>query len=338
MAAPHAKNVDKKALFVWDDTNKDFVAWDNSVKLFDQSGLGLDTAVDNYISRNRLLTYGKIQSAASGETGVLKVVQENEALVDNGGQVLLAGLSNLSGNIRARALQVLTSGGINYLRTSDRLLESIYLKEGSGTISGANIIPVAAFQDNVGRNVAPVVDTGRVPVYLLNLERAEDSAHSSGHNGIPVWARRIDTAASSSSTSGRYVTINEDGNGQMYATLGASTGVIGLDTLFDADADNTAQALKASAGKLYSIHAMNINNADAFIQFFDLATGSVTVGTTTPKFVLHIPKGDATNYGKLDKEFVIPVTFATAITYAVTTTPTGSGDPTVGITLNGFYK
>lgn len=338
MAAPHSKNLDKKALFVWDNTNKDFVAWDNSIKLFDQSGLGLDTNPDNYISRNRLLTYGKIQSASSGETGVLKVVQENEAMADNGGAVLLAGLSNLTGDVRARALQVLTSSSINYLRTSDRLLESIYLKEGTGLISGANILPVTAFQDSTGKASAPALDTGRVPVYLLNLERAEDSAHSNGHNGIPVWARRIDTAASSSGSSGDYSTFNQDGNGQMYATLGASTGAIGLDTLFDSDADNTAQSLKASAGKLYSIHAMNVNNADAFIQFFDLATGSVTVGTTTPKFVLHIPKGDATNYGKLDKEFVIPVTFATAITYAVTTTPTGAGDPTVGITLNGFYK
>ncbi len=338
MAAPHAKNVDKNALFIWEDTNKDFVAWDNSVKLFDQSGLGLDIWPDNYASRNRLLTYGKIQSASSGETGVLKVVQENEAQLDNGGAVLLAALSNLTGDVRARALQVLTSGGINYLRTSDRVLESIFLKEGAGTISGANIIPVTAFQDSAGRAVAPVLDTGRVQVHLASLERAEDSAHSNGHYGIPVWARRIDTAASSSGASGDYSTFNQDANGQNYATLGASTGAIGLDTLFDADADNTAQALKASAGKLYSIHAMNINNADAFIQFFDLATGSVTVGTTTPKFVLHIPKGDATNYGKLDKEFVIPVTFATAITYAVTTTPTGSGDPTTGITLNGFYK
>ncbi len=339
MAAPHAKNIDKKAIFVWDQSTESFIAWDNSVKLFDQSGLGLDTQEDTDDNKNRLLTYTKIQGAGSSESDVLKIAIENGAMSTAEGAVLLAGVSELSGTIRQRLLQTITASGYNYLRTYDQTLGSIFLKEGAGTISGANIIPVAAFQNSTGKASAPALDaSGRIPTYLALLEKTEDSAHTSGDRGIPVWGRRIDAAASSAGSSGDYATFNFDSAGQQYSTMGASVGTIGLDTLFDDDADNTAQQLKASAGKLYSIHAMNINNADAFIQFFDLATGSVTVGTTTPKFVLHIPKGDATNYGHIDKEFIIPVTFATAITYAVTTTPTGAGDPTVGITLNGFYK
>ena len=121
-------------------------------------------------------------------------------------------------------------------------------------------------------------------------------------------------------------------------SIAALATVTGLDTLFDSDGDNTAQQCKASAGRLYGFEVSNINNADAFIQFFDLATGSVTVGTTTPKLSFLIPKGDATNRGASDKTFVIPITFATAITYACTTTATGNGDPSTGLIVNLLYK
>ena len=31
MAAPSLKNIDKNAVYIWDDTNKKFVAWDGEV-------------------------------------------------------------------------------------------------------------------------------------------------------------------------------------------------------------------------------------------------------------------------------------------------------------------
>lgn len=110
-----------------------------------------------------------------------------------------------------------------------------------------------------------------------------------------------------------------------------------LSTLFDSDGDNTAQQLKGSAGNLYFLEVSNPNSTDAYIQLFDLATGSVTVGTTTPKLSLLVPAGNGTNYGAMDKVFTIPIAFATAITYACTTTATGSTDPTVGLIINAGY-
>lgn len=111
----------------------------------------------------------------------------------------------------------------------------------------------------------------------------------------------------------------------------------GASTVFDADGDNTAQQIKASAGKLYGLEVSNPNTVDAYIQLFDLATGSVTVGTTTPKQSYLVPGGDGINNGAMDKVFTIPVSFATAITYACTTTATGSGDPTTGLVVNAIY-
>lgn len=103
---------------------------------------------------------------------------------------------------------------------------------------------------------------------------------------------------------------------------------------FDADGDNSAQVCRTSAGFIDYIHVVNPNNADAFLQLFDLPTGSVTVGTTTPTQSYIVPAGDGTNDGAFAISFPTPVQFRTAITYACTTTATGNTDPSTGLTVN----
>src|SRR3990167_8780142 len=110
-----------------------------------------------------------------------------------------------------------------------------------------------------------------------------------------------------------------------------------ISTLFDSDGDNTAQACKASDGYIYGIQVTNTNTADAYFQLFDVAAASVTVGTTTPKLSFLVPAGDGTNAGAVDHFFGKPISFNTAITYACTTTATGNGDPTTGLTVNILY-
>ena len=107
--------------------------------------------------------------------------------------------------------------------------------------------------------------------------------------------------------------------------------------LFDSDGDNTAQVVKAAAGKLYGLEVSNPNATDAWIQLFDVAAGSVTVGTTTPNQSYLVPAGNGVDYGGMDKDFTIPINFVTAITYACTTTPTGAGNPTIGLIVNARY-
>lgn len=110
-------------------------------------------------------------------------------------------------------------------------------------------------------------------------------------------------------------------------------------TYFDADADNTATAVKTVAGRVRGIEASNPNTIDAYVQFFDLATGDVTVGTTTPEQSFLVPGGaSSTLVGAMDKNFGEDgVDFQTAITVACTTTATGSTDPTTGLVLNIQY-
>lgn len=113
---------------------------------------------------------------------------------------------------------------------------------------------------------------------------------------------------------------------------------LGATPLFDADGDNTPQQVKASAGAIYAIEVSNPNAADAYLQLFDVANGSITVGTTAPNLSFLVPAGDGTKDGAMDKIFTIPIKFGTAVNYACTTTATGNGDPSTGLIVNILYK
>lgn len=119
----------------------------------------------------------------------------------------------------------------------------------------------------------------------------------------------------------------------MGTSIIANSGGAGLQTVRDADVDNTAQACKASAGNLYGISVQNPNSADAWLQLYDVAAGSVTVGTTTPKLSLLIPAN-----GVVYEQWVPPIEFSTAITYSATTTAAGGTDPTTGLVGNLLYR
>jgi len=124
----------------------------------------------------------------------------------------------------------------------------------------------------------------------------------------------------------------EDGN---LATVKTNTDPFGSGAtpFFDSDGDNTAQVLKAGAGKLYKITVENPNAAKAYLQLFDTAAGSVVVGTTVPVYVIPVFKESAT----IDDFAGVGLKFSTAITYACTTTATGSSDPTTGLTVSAGY-
>lgn len=98
---------------------------------------------------------------------------------------------------------------------------------------------------------------------------------------------------------------------------------------------NTAVAIKASAGNLYGLSFVNLGAVDTYVQLFDLAAGSVVLGTTIPKLVIWVPAGGAWEEKYTDE---VKVSFINAISLAATTTTTGSTAPVVGISANIEYK
>jgi hypothetical protein len=96
---------------------------------------------------------------------------------------------------------------------------------------------------------------------------------------------------------------------------------------------STVQAIKASAGSLKGWYIYNPNTAAAFVQFYNTASGSVTVGTTNPLFMVTVPPGSATNVA-----FPGGIAFGTAMSWAATSTAGGNGAPTTALDAVAFYK
>jgi len=151
-----------------------------------------------------------------------------------------------------------------------------------------------------------------------------------GANDEPAWPRIVDAAVVADETTK---------SGALIVTPQASAAAGGLSTFMASGSDGstilvaTAQALKASAGQLYGYHMYNPEAAVTFVHFYNVASGSVTVGTTNPQMTIAIP-----NAGFADLSLPFGITFSTAITVAATTTAGGNGAPATGVSLVAWYK
>lgn len=97
---------------------------------------------------------------------------------------------------------------------------------------------------------------------------------------------------------------------------------------------STAQAVKASAGQVYGWYIYNPNSSAQFVQFYNVAAASVTVGTTNPLFMLTIPATAGANV-----EFTNGIEFTNAgFSIAATSTAGGNGAPSTALDAVIFYK
>lgn len=106
----------------------------------------------------------------------------------------------------------------------------------------------------------------------------------------------------------------------------------GLSTFSNTALSNTKTAVKASAGKVYGWMVHNPSAATAYIQVWNVAIGSITVGTTAPTWTIQLPAGASANVMSERG-----VTHSTEINVAATTTPTGSTAPATALVVSLFY-
>ncbi len=182
---------------------------------------------------------------------------------------------------------------------------------------------------------------------LLVTPDANSSVNISQMNGVAVTMGN-----GTSGTGVQRVTIASDSTGQVALAAGSAlVGKVGIDqttpgttnavvdtpvtsgglSIKSASTGGTATSIKASAGQLYGYHLFNTTAAVAYVQIFNVASGSVTLGTTTPDISIGIPAS-----GGVTVNFDKGIAFGTAISYACTTTRTGSTGATVD--CNFFYK
>jgi hypothetical protein len=99
---------------------------------------------------------------------------------------------------------------------------------------------------------------------------------------------------------------------------------------------NTAQAVSSSAGRLGVVHCFNPNANVTYLQVYNVASGSVTVGTTVPAWV--VPISSSTTDGMTLAHSAGIKLGGSAISVAATTTPTGGTAPSssLGVCSIGY--
>lgn len=92
----------------------------------------------------------------------------------------------------------------------------------------------------------------------------------------------------------------------------------------------TVRELKTKQGHLGTIVAYNPNSAVAYLQFFDIAAASsVTLGTTVPNEVFGVPP-----LSSIVIPASTPANYYNGISFAATTTATGSSAPSTGLDVS----
>lgn len=100
----------------------------------------------------------------------------------------------------------------------------------------------------------------------------------------------------------------------------SGTKTSGGTTLFKSiDLDETEEEVKATAGQVYWIHAMNLAAAPRFLKFYNATAATVVVGTTVPDLTFPLATQGDTNGAGFTLAIPNGIAFGTAITIAATT-------------------
>jgi len=101
-----------------------------------------------------------------------------------------------------------------------------------------------------------------------------------------------------------------------------------------------AAVVSSAAAKFGGYMFLNLNATPAYIQVFNVATsGAVTLGTTTPTFVIPLPANStAANGAGANLELTVGIPMSAGIQVAATTTPTGATTVTTGLTGFVLYR
>jgi len=84
------------------------------------------------------------------------------------------------------------------------------------------------------------------------------------------------------------------------------------------DVDETEDAVKATAGQVYWIHAINSTAAPIFLKFYNATVATVVVGTTVPDLTFPVPANADSDGAGFTLSIPNGIAFGTAITIAAT--------------------
>lgn len=226
---------------------------------------------------------------------------------------------------------------------------------GSGASSGGiGANPFTATSANNGIALSVTSTTGRVAltsgVTLKICNTGSKTAYVTTGNssvtattaGIPIPAAACDYVASSAAADVAGITGGSDTTslviipGSTVAdgapTLGSASGGLSVKKLVALT--NGAVAIDAAAGQLYMLQCGNPNASQEYLQLWDVAQGSVTVGTTPPTYTIECAATNICGFALS----LVGIQHTTAITIAATTTATGGSAPGTALDCVAGYK
>ena len=256
-----------------------------------------------------LVTAGQQAMAAS----LPVVIANNQTALPVGGQAAqgasAVGNPSLVGGVYLSTLPSLTTGQIGQLQmtTKGEQLCAISNAGNTATVKAASTAAAAA------------------DLALVVAISPNNGVSITGTGGI-VATKASGTAAASTDIA-QVVTLSP--NSPQPATTSANQAL----TNINVNATGALVAVKASAGNLFGLSMFNNTAAIVFLSFWNVAVGSVTLGTTAPTCVFALPAS-----GSLT---IPPSNFAllnsgTAISFAAVTAYNGS--TTASVTGSIFFK
>lgn len=100
--------------------------------------------------------------------------------------------------------------------------------------------------------------------------------------------------------------------------IGASATIGGVVPFKSLDLDESEETVKASAGQVYWIYAMNLRTSNLYLKLYNATIANVTVGTTVPDVTIPLASNATDDVGHM-LVFSPPIQFSTAISAAATT-------------------
>lgn len=242
----------------------------------------------------------------------------------------------LCGNVYGQAGQVRAPDcvlGAGQLVLSAVGTSQLYDNRGSGCVDWTLTYSTYGFTPTIQVVSAPNVNGAGTPVaFAGNVYGVTQpiTASSSGTVAVSGYYPWMGVAMTAKSGTGSF-------QGTLYGwRAGPSvSGITATSTAFTPTLGATVFAVDAAPGALYGISAFNPHTAVCYIQIFDAAAASVSLGTTVPKVVIPVSTIDDVNMTPTTQALY---NFATAISAASTTTSTGSTTCTAANSVTFYFK
>lgn len=184
---------------------------------------------------------------------------------------------------------------------------------------------------NTGANAAFVILGNASVVATAADDVIQPGAWTAFTVGANVDLAAIETAGATTLNISGGAGLATGVGGNVTAALGTTNGW--TPKLLNA-LSTTVVSIKSSAGEVGMLQCYNPNSSQAYIQVFNIASGSVSLGSSTP--TLSIPIGPTATGGWA---LANPgINFSTAISIAATTTATGSTALSTAVDCNAVYN